>query len=117
MYDISHYFITKEFILTGTFTYADATEVEDVVGILQRGQNPGRESGKGLTQNIRAVEANFGILNFQQLQLTDEPTVHSKFVVDDTTWDILSAEDVGSGFWRCEAKKVGTVNSRGRFRR
>lgn len=117
MYDISHYFTDKEFVLEGTFVYEDGTEVEGVVGILQRGQNPGRESGKGLTSAVRAIEANFSIINFQQLQLTDEPTVHSKYTVGETIWDILSSEDVGSGFWRCEAKKMGTVNARGRFKR
>jgi len=117
MADLTRYTFNRKFVVTGTYTPYGGSAVPDIDAVFSKGANPGRESGKGLTVNIRHVESNWTRLLLKQSQVAVEPLVHSTYNDGTYTWEILSAEDTGAGAWRCEAKREDTVRPRGRGRR
>ena len=112
--DITRYTFNSKFTVTGTYTPKGGSAIADVEAILSKGSNPGRESGKGLTVNVRAVEANWTRILLKQSIVTTEPPIFSTFVTGSDTWEIVTAEDTGAGAWRCEAKKQERSRGRGR---
>ena len=117
MADLTRYTFNKKFTVTGSYTPAGGSTVSNIDAVFSKGANPGRESGKGLTSNIRHVEGNWTRLLLKQSQVTTEPPVHSIYNDGTYNWEIVSAEDTGAGAWRCEAKRRDTVKARGRGRR
>lgn len=115
--DLTRYTFYNKFVVTGTYTPYGGSPVSDVEAVFSKGANPGRESGKGLTANIRSVEANWTRLVLKQSQVTVEPPVESIYNDGTYDWQIVSAEDTGAGAWRCEAFRLNSERPMGRGRR
>lgn len=97
-------------IFDGTFnvsvTYSPLNGSDCTIdAIFSRSNEPGRESGKGLTEGIRGIQANFARILIKTEQVPIKPEVHSKIKDEfDVEWDILSAEYTNAGTWRLTAK-------------
>jgi hypothetical protein len=105
MADLSNDIFTGDFDIPATFkTDKDATAI-DVRAIIYEGFEPGRESGKGLTSQMRGVQAGWVTIILKQSEVADKPKVHS-FVNDGSEdFDIQSADNTRTGTWRCKAKR------------
>ena len=114
MADLTRYTFNSKFVVTGTYTPYGGSPVADIEAVFSKGANPGRESGKGLTSNIRAVEANWTRLVLKQSQVATEPPTESLYNDGTNDWQIVSVEDTGAGAWRCEAFRLNTERPRGR---
>ena len=85
----------------------------NVQAIIAEGNNPGRESGKGLTEAIRGSEARFARIYLKTSEVATEPIIHSTVTDENTTiWDILSSKRVRANTWLCEAQSSANLRRR-----
>lgn len=104
MADLSDDIFDGEFDVAATYTPSGGSPVA-VRAIFMEGSEPGRESGKGLTENIRGSQAGWCRVLIRVSEVATKPEVHSTIVDDNSiTWDIVSAELTRAGTWRCNAK-------------
>lgn len=77
----------------------------NVQAIIAEGHDPGRESGKGLTEAVRGVEGRWARIYLKQSEVTTQPPLHSTITDENSTvWDIVSSKRVRANTWLCEAK-------------
>lgn len=110
MPDITPYLFNGTFDKAVTYTPSGGSAVPNLRAIFSEGSAPGRESGKGLTGNIRGSEANWTRILLRQSDVPVKPITHSTVNDGVIDWDIVSAEETNMGSWRCEAKN--SVNKR-----
>ncbi len=119
MPDLADDLFDGTFDVSVTYTPAGSTRgsfgtpVPDLRAIIYQGADPGRESGKGLTEAIRATEASFARILLKQSEVAAKPGEHSTVTeADGTVWDILAAENTRAGTWRCTCKEEDSINTR-----
>ena len=112
MPDITPHLFNGVFDVAVTYTPSGGSAVPNLRAIFSQGSAPGRESGKGLTGNIRGSEATWSRILLKKSQVPVAPPVHSKVNDGTDDWDIVSVEETNMGSWRCEAKN--SVNKRRR---
>lgn len=104
MADLSNDIFNGDFDVPATFKEDKDAATIDVRAIIYEGFEPGRESGKGLTSQMRGVQAGWVTIILKQSEVLNKPEVHS-FVSDGTNeYDIQSADNTRTGTWRCKAK-------------
>lgn len=103
-------------IFNGTFDVPAVYKTdEDAVGItiqaiISENFDPGQESGKGLTKNMRGGEAHWASIVLKVSDVPVRPPVHSIIEEGGEAYDIKSSERTRAGTWRCIAS--GKVRGR-----
>jgi hypothetical protein len=97
-------------IFNGTFdvpvTYkTDASDVgTEVLAIISENYDPGQESGKGLTVNMRGNEARWVTILLKVSEVAERPPIHSQVIEGGDTYDLVAADRTRAGTWRCKGK-------------
>ena len=103
-------------IFNGTFDVPAVYKTDEddagtvVRAILSENFDPGQESGKGLTKNMRGGEAHFASIVLKVSEVPVRPPSHSIVEEGGETFDIKSSERTRAGTWRCIAS--GKVRGR-----
>lgn len=113
MPDLADDLFDGTFDVSITYTPTGGSPTANLRAIIYQGADPGRESGKGLTEAIRGTEAGFARILLKVSEIATKPDVHSIVEeADSTKWDILAAENTRAGTWRCTAKRKDSVRKR-----
>jgi len=97
-------------IFNGTFDVpvvykTDSTDPGIAVrAIISENFDPGQESGKGLTVNMRGNEARWVNIILKVSEVAERPPIHSQVTEGGDTYDLVAADKTRAGTWRCKAK-------------
>lgn len=75
-----------------------------VQAILRENFDPGQESGKGLTKNMRGNEARWMTVLLKVSDVAERPPTHAQVIEGGDTYDLVGAEKTRAGTWRCISK-------------
>ncbi len=75
-----------------------------VQAIFSENYDPGQESGKGLTRNMRGNEARWATILLKVSEVAERPPIHSQILEGGDVYDLVAAEKTRVGTWRCKTK-------------
>jgi len=76
----------------------------NVQAIISENYDPGQESGKGLTKNMRGNEARWATILLKVSEVAGRPPIHSQILEGGDVYDLVAADRTRVGTWRCKAK-------------